>query len=201
MANTSSTSVRALRAKARQRRQRQSRQRWLAGLVVMVGLALVAGWFYWWSRGDVAPTAGNYRPEDVAYERPLHAIHEMEPPSLASIPFLPPGDPQPLIAVSEASYNFGSVGPTEVVTHEFVIANQGEAPLTISRAYTTCGCTTADFTATVIPPGKVTLMTLTLDAGYQDVRGQTVRRGVIIENNDPDTPQMEIWTQANVRMN
>ena len=86
-----------------------------------------------------------------------------------------------------------------MVQHEFAIANVGDAPLTISRAYTTCGCTTADFTATVIPPGKVSIMTLTFDAGFHDAGGQTVRRGVIIENNDARNPQVEIWTQAAVR--
>jgi hypothetical protein len=77
--------------------------------------------------------------------------------------------------------------------------NLGDAPLTISRAYTTCGCTTAEFTSTVIPPGKVVIMTLYLDAGFHDVTGQTVRRGVIIENNDPNNSQVEIWTTATVR--
>jgi hypothetical protein len=42
-------------------------------------------------------------------------------------------------------------------------------------------------------------MTLTFDAGFHDVSGQTVRRGVIIENNDPNSPTAEIWTQARVR--
>ena len=80
-----------------------------------------------------------------------------------------------------------------------MIANQGDASLTISRAYTTCGCTTADFTATVIPPGKVAVVTMKYDAGFHDARGQTVRRGIIIENNDQKNPQVELWAQATVR--
>jgi hypothetical protein len=116
-----------------------------------------------------------------------------------SIPFLPQSDPQPKIVINEAFYNFGSLGLTDVVTRDFVIANVGEAPLTISRAYTTCGCTTADFTATVIQPGQVSIMTLVFDAGFHDVGGQTVRRGVIIENNDPKNSNAEIWIQASIR--
>jgi hypothetical protein len=42
-------------------------------------------------------------------------------------------------------------------------------------------------------------MTLTFDAGVHETRGKTVRRGVFIENNDPQNPQMEIWIQASVR--
>jgi hypothetical protein len=42
-------------------------------------------------------------------------------------------------------------------------------------------------------------MTLTLDAGFHDVSGQTVRRGVMIENNDPTNPQLEIWVTVTVK--
>ncbi len=41
-------------------------------------------------------------------------------------------------------------------------------------------------------------MTLTFDAGFHDVSGQTVRRGVIIENNDPNHPVLEIWVEVSV---
>ena len=44
-------------------------------------------------------------------------------------------------------------------------------------------------------------MKVTFDAGFHDVSGQTVRRGVIIETNDPDTPQMEVGVQAAVSVN
>ena len=157
-----------------------------------------AAWYLLAGRSS-AQTGFEYRSEDVVYDHPLTAVHEMEPPNLASIPFLPKDEPQPKIAISEDFHNFGSVGPTDVVTYDFKIANLGEAPLTISRAYTTCGCTKADFTATVIPPGKVSIVTMRLDAGFHDVRGQTVRRGIIIENNDPKNPQVEVWAQAAVR--
>jgi hypothetical protein len=75
----------------------------------------------------------------------------------------------------------------------------GDAPLTISRAYTTCGCTTAEISASVIPPGKVATVKMVFDAGYHDTRGQTVRRGLIIENNDPAQSEAEIWLVATVR--
>jgi hypothetical protein len=103
-----------------------------------------------------------------------------------------------VIAVNEDYFDFGSIGATEMVSREFIIANTGEGPLTISRAFTTCGCTEADFSASVIQPGEVATVTLRLDAGFHDVRGQTVRRGIIIESNDPRRPQTEIWIQASV---
>lgn len=189
------------RSAARQRAHKRSQQKRLIQVVgiIIAGVVLIAAAWYMFAGRNSAQAAIDHGPEVVVSDSPLHAIHEMEPSNLASIPFLPKESPQPKIAIPEDFYSFGSVGLTEVVQHEFAIANVGDAPLTISRAYTTCGCTTADFTSTVIPPGKVSLMTLTFDAGFHDAGGQTVRRGVIIENNDPRNSQMEIWTQAAVR--
>jgi hypothetical protein len=182
----------------RVRKQKQTRKNIQIAIIVS-GILLLAVSGYWlWASNQSSLAGTDYNPEEVVYDQPFQAIHEMDGPKLGAIPFLPKDGPQPKLAVSEDFYNFGVIGPKDVVTYEFAIFNQGEAPLTISRAYTTCGCTTADFTATVIPPGKVALMTLTLDAGFHDVAGQTVRRGIMIENNDLNNPQMEIWVQAAV---
>lgn len=166
----------------------------IGGIAILaIGLVIVFG------GNDSAQAEITYQPEDIMNDSPFVAVHEMSPSTLSQIDFNPKGSPQPKIAVSEAFYDFGSIGATEVAQHDFVIANQGEAPLIINRAYTTCGCTTGEFSASVIPPGKVAVVTLVLDAGFHDVRGQTVRRGIIIENNDPNNSQVEIWTQAKVR--
>lgn len=166
----------------------------IGGIAIFaIGLLIVVG------GNDSAQAEISYQPEDIVTDSPFVAVHEMSPSTISQIDFSPKGSPQPKIAVSEAFFDFGSIGATEVVQHDFIIANQGESPLTINRAYTTCGCTTGEFSASVIPPGKVAVVTLVLDAGFHDVRGQTVRRGIIIENNDPDNSQIEIWTQAKVR--
>ncbi len=197
MAKQTQVSRRAIRARARKRRKQ--RRVFPAILLVAIGVGSIAAAWYLLAGRSSAQTRFEYNSEDVVYDKPLTAVHEMESLNLESIPFLPMDGPQPKISVSEDSYNLGSIGPTEVVTYDFAITNLGEAPLTINRAYTTCGCTTAEFTATVIPPGKVSVVTMILDAGFHDVRGQTVRRGIIIENNYPKNPQVEIWAQAAVR--
>ncbi len=166
----------------------------LAALVLVGGAAYsyVSDW--WTARSTVA-----YAPEDVVRRQPFTAIHEM---GLGPrIQFLPPNQPQPRIVVREGVHNFGVIGPREVVSETFAIRNDGEAPLTSSRAFTTCGCTIAEISARVIPPGKVALATLRFDAGYHDTRGQNVKRGLIIESNDRRRWKAEIWTTATVRMN
>lgn len=178
--------------------QRAKRKNTIAISILVVALLIVAGSIYVYFSGTETVTAAlDYEPEDIIYDQPIHAIHEMGdgPP----IPFLPKDQAQPAIAVSETSYDFGTIGTTDVVERTFVIFNTGDAPLTISRAYTTCGCTTADITARSIPPGKVASVTITFDAGFHDTAGQTVRRGLIIENNDPRQSQAEIWIEAAVR--
>jgi hypothetical protein len=182
----------------RSAQRRARRNNIVAFAILIVALLVLAGSLYaYFSGSPTAKAALDYEPADIVYDRPIYAIHEMgeSPP----IPFLPKDQAQPAIVVSEKSYDFGSIGPTDVVERSFVLFNTGDAPLTISRAYTTCGCTTADISASSIPPGKVATVTLTFDAGFHDAAGQTVRRGLIIENNDPRQSQAEIWIQASVR--
>lgn len=141
-----------------------------------------------------------YSPADVVYGEKIQAIHNMGPGNIVPLAENNIGNLsiKPEIRLSETFYDFGEIGSTQVMTRTFVIANLGQSPLVILRAYTTCGCTTADFTASEIPPGKVALMTLRFDAGYHAMSGSTVRRGVMIETNDPDHPIQEIWIQASV---
>ena len=183
-------------------RERDHKQRVLPLLIlVALGSILLGSVWYFISNLWAAQASIEYSPNDIAHDQPIKAVHEIGDRGLDTVPFLPKDDPQPKIVLLENFYNFGSVDPTDMVHHKFVIANQGEAPLTISRAYTTCGCTTAEFSASVIPPGKVSIVTMVYDAGFHDAQGQTVRRGIIIENNDPKNPQVELWVQATVRNN
>ncbi len=163
-----------------------------AGIVVLLGAA-----FWYMSGGQPeAQTPIVYTADEIAHTRPFRAIHEMG--GSVPIPFLPADQPQPKIVVPSTYSDFGVVGPRAIVKREFLVRNDGDAPLTISRAYTTCGCTVADFTARIVPPGKAALITLIFDAGFHDVRGQVVKRGIIIENNDPKSPREEIWVRAAV---
>lgn len=199
MSNQTRKSRRQIRERAR-RRKRRKKLIPIAGLGI-IGLLLIGLSLFLVFNRPTVQAAVDYNPEEVSHEKPLYSVHEMEPFNPDTVPFLPEDGPQPAISIPKTFHDFGSVGPNEVVKQEYVIVNEGDAPLTISRAYTTCGCTTANFTGTVIPPGEVSILTLRFDAGFHDTRGQTVRRGVIIENNDPDNPQMEVWAEASVRSN
>ena len=181
-------------AQARQmkRQARGGRNELLIALGFFVGAGLLVALGLWVANRPVAPVVDG----DVVHGTIIRATHEMG--GGAPIPFLPADGPQPDVSVTEATYDFGRIGAQDVVTHTFYVRNNGDAPLTISRAYTTCGCTTAEISADTIPPGMAVTVELRLDAGFHDSAGQTVRRGVILENNDPDQPQTELWVQAEV---
>lgn len=59
------------------------------------------------------------------------------------------------IQISEVVQNVGRIGKNQTpVEHEFIIKNQGIAPLLIQKVIPDCACSTASFTQTPIMPGK-----------------------------------------------
>ena len=134
-----STSVHRLRELAHVRAQK-SKQISAAklGIASIVVLTIVSGLAYAsFSANQPVDHAVDYDASLVVHDQPLHAEHEMGNETASSIPFLPEGSPQPKIVIQQEFFDFKQVGPTEVVEHQFVIANEGEAPLTISQAFTT----------------------------------------------------------------
>jgi hypothetical protein len=165
------------------------------------GLLLIALYLYMGSVWNTTNRSIQFTPEDIVYGQPLYAKPAVEMKSLhtaAAFSNIGSSD-YPQIRISENFFDFGEINSGQVVSRTFVIANTGQSPLILLHAYSTCGCTTANFTASEIPPGKVALMTIQFNSGYHDMHGTTVRRGVVIETNDPGQPTQEIWIQATVR--
>ncbi len=136
---------------------------------------------------------------EIVYTRPMRAVYAVPARILSSIlPTTQSSSGQARVQIPTDFYDFGIIGARSVVHRDFLIVNQGSAPLVILQAYTTCGCTSAELTATVIPPGKASRVTVTFNAGLHPAAGQTVRRGLILETNDPNQPTAEIWIQASV---
>ncbi len=167
--------------------------------VLLLGLALcAAGLLLLRPGGALLP----FNSADVGHERPMHVVYAAfgageSTPALAASPAT--GAAQANLALLSGDFfDFGLVHPNAVVQHDFLVVNRGGAPLVIQRAYTTCSCTTADISASVIPPGKASRVTLRFAAGVHAAAGQTVRRGLVLQTNDPDHPQAEIWVQASI---
>jgi hypothetical protein len=167
---------------------------WLA-LSVLVLAALVGA--MWWS-GLLRFLVPAYHSQDVVYSRPLAASHGL-PSGAHTFNNWKKSSAQPNLSLTNAYHDFGTVPLNKKVDWIFAVANNGNAPLVISRAYTTCECTSATFSAAVVPPGKVSLVSVTFDPSLHGYPGATVRRGIIFDTDDPDHPQAELWIQARLR--
>ncbi|NMB87579.1 MAG: DUF1573 domain-containing protein [Chloroflexi bacterium] len=166
-----------------------SRQARLVAIAIGLGLMALLGLSI--ARLHAAPT--------VVYDHPLHVTNRPVSAAPAAGESADATGGQPRLEIPVTFHDFGSIGATQVVRQDFLLTNRGSVPLRIRSAYTTCGCTTAEFSASVIPPGKAARITLTYDAGYHHAAGNTVRRGLVIRSNDPHQGQVEIWIQATLR--
>jgi hypothetical protein len=146
-------------------------------------------------------TPASFSSEDVVYGQKIQTARTGRMNTMALTKKLPVSQKsvQPKLQVSEPFFDFGEIEGGQLALKSFVIANNGQAALVIQNPYTTCGCTTAEFSASEIPPGKAVLMKLFFDPDFHAMHGTTVRRGVIFETNDPDHPIQEIWVQATVK--
>lgn len=153
-----------------------------AFLVLGIGALLLAQQR---AKGAPLPSVEDLTVEgDVVKGDTVIGKHEMGPPTVPTA-LIPPEGP-PKLVLPETSHDFGSIPATDSVQYTFPVHNEGQGALTISRVYTTCGCTTAELSSRVIPPGKAATLKVVFDPGFHEVVGE-VRRGVILESNDPES--------------
>jgi len=99
-----------------------------------------------------------------------------------------PVQSSPKIGCESPELDFGNKSQTNVVRYAFIIKNDGQAPLTISRVHTCCGADTRLITNSV-PPQTNTLLELTLS-----LSGRTgpMHKSLYIHSNDPLNPIFQL---------
>ena len=110
----------------------------------------------------------------------------------------PANTPLPRLELPSASHDFGRVYSSWDVTHIFAVQNTGTADLKIDNLVTSCGCTTAELSSDVIPPGQRADLTVTFDANYHQTSVETTRL-VWFATDDPTQPWVELRIAADVR--
>ncbi len=202
-----STKAQSNAAKPARRRVRSKRgNTWLwllgaAGLLLVVGGLVVL-------RNNQQNMVNEAQPLEVGQllplaqpVNPIDGWHDMDnvPDPNQDGQVIAPDQPQPNLAVPVVEYDFGSIpsGPGNV-SQVFHIQNTGTEVLEISSVVTSCGCTTANLSSSVIPPGTRADLTVVFDPDYHDTGGP-VTRVVWLETNDPDQPVVEVGIAANVR--
>ena len=68
----------------------------------------------------------------------------------------------------------------------------------LSNLVTSCGCTTAELSSDVVPPGQRADLQVTFDADYHPTEGE-VTRTVWFATNDPTRPWVELQVAASVK--
>jgi hypothetical protein len=107
------------------------------------------------------------------------------------------GTGQSKIKFKETAWNFGKVKQGEVLSHEFVFTNEGDATLVIQKVSTSCGCTAALVSADKIPPGKEGRIEIKFDTrGY----GGPVNKLVYVDSNDPGESHRQLEVAADIEI-
>ena len=100
----------------------------------------------------------------------------------------------PRMECAGPAYDFGAVSSTAVVSHVFVIANMGDAPLKIDWVRVCCGAT-ADLATNAVAAG--TNITLRVTMALDGKQGQ-VERAIYVTANDPVAPVLRLTLTGSV---
>ena len=96
----------------------------------------------------------------------------------------------PIFKFSEESFNFGTIKEGAKVHHTFKFKNVGNAPLVISNAHGSCGCTIPTFSEKPVPAGGDGEIEVSFNsAGKGGVNDKTV---TIIANTIPNSHTIHI---------
>ena len=96
----------------------------------------------------------------------------------------------PKIACDMPIFNFGEQDDTLPVTHEYTIRNDGRADLVIHNVKTSCGCTVATPSSSLLAPGERTTVKVTLNLHGR--RGAQ-SKAISVECNDPAQPNYVLY--------
>ena len=177
---------------------------WLGGILgivlVLVGVNLLQS-------GVLADPPVASRSEDpvdllplAERKQPLKGSHDMAriPQQTPAPQPAPEGVALPGLDLPTDSHDFGRIPGRPDVAHVFSVQNTGTADLKIWNLVTSCGCTTAELSSSIIPPGQRADLTVTFDPDFHVTQGEVVRL-VWFATNDPTQPWAEVRLAADVQ--
>ena len=169
--------------------------------VVVLGVGVLLNWV---GQRPAAPPATAAASGDLlplaAPVNPVIGGHDMDHiPNPAGFPSrkLDAALPQPNVDLPVTRFDWGTIPLMPPAETTFPIQNTGDQPLLITRVVTSCGCTTAALSSSVIPPGQRADLLVTFAPNFHAASGPVVRL-VWLETNDPDLPLIELRLDANV---
>lgn len=103
----------------------------------------------------------------------------------------------PRVVFDQPVYDFGTVEQGEKVTHLFRFHNRGGRDLRIESIKTSCGCTAAVLSDSLIPPGGQGTISATFDTGQ--FLGEK-KKTVVVHTNDPGQAATTLTLQGEIRV-
>jgi len=101
----------------------------------------------------------------------------------------------PRAVVGERKFELGVVESPDAFTHKFVIRNEGDAPLTLTRGASNCKCTITELPEAPVPPGGQ----VEVGVAFKLVpRTGFFSRGAKILTNDPENPELLLGLEGTV---
>ncbi|MDT0646369.1 DUF1573 domain-containing protein [Zunongwangia sp. F260] len=95
----------------------------------------------------------------------------------------------PEISFEEEEFDFGTIQKGENVEHIFKFTNTGRAPLVITNATSSCGCTVPDAPKEPIAPGETAEMTVKYNGSGN---GQVTKTVTVSANTEKGKEQVKI---------
>lgn len=99
------------------------------------------------------------------------------------------------IQFAEPVYDFGKVSSGELVKHEYIFTNIGNADLDLSNVQPSCGCTTAGDWTHKVPPGKTGVVPIQFNSANY---GGPVTKTVTVTSNDKSQPTVVLQLKGTI---
>lgn len=99
-------------------------------------------------------------------------------------------EPMPkAVVVGDAIFEFGKMNVDAIEKHTFLIRNEGDAPLQLEEAGTTCKCTLSTLAKKMIPPGE----TVEVELEWHPIAyAESFMQTATLRTNDPRKPELEL---------
>lgn len=114
---------------------------------------------------------------------------------LVILPFFANAENGYKLVCKDFLYNFGLIGPDEVVTHVFKVRNEGNLSFPLRCIRAGCGCTKGKLNTRILDPGAEAELTVTFDAkGRSSNQFRTIN--VYAENSN--VPALTVYMKGYV---
>ncbi len=104
------------------------------------------------------------------------------------------GEGTPKFSFQEESYDFGEIEEGTVAKHDFTFKNTGDAPLIITNAQGSCGCTVPQWPREPIAPGEEG--TIHVEFNSQGRSGNQQKQVTLSANTQPNQVILKISAQV-----